>query len=210
MPIVTAVPLTETPLPTETPVPTEVPTEIPPPPTPVVREVVLYPAADTSVTATAPDAAQAPEQLANLVAGGPDGAVTYLTFNVAGVAPGTLLDARLVLTGSGEVAAGGGAVSVLPGQPIDEWALTYTGTAAFLPVPALTIDGSPVLIPGQDPGVEIWLDVSGTVTADSTITFAITGPADATLTFASRESATPPRLVLTVQDSVPVALAPKR
>jgi hypothetical protein len=173
-----------------------------------VREVVLYPSADTSVTATSPDAPQAPEGITNLVAGGPDGAVAYLTFDVVGVAPGTVIDARLVLIGSGAAGAGGGSVAVLPGQPIDEWTLTYTGAGAFLPVPAQAIDGSPVLIAWQDPGVESWLDVSGTVTVDGTITFAISGLPDAALMFGSRESATPPRLVLTVQDPAPVAVAP--
>lgn len=201
---------TETPVPTEAPVPTETPTEIPtqaPPPEPVRRELVLYPLADTSVTSLTPDAPQDPATIGTLTAGGPDTAITYVTFAVAGVAPGSVIDARLVVTGAGNVGAVGGAVGVLPGVPIDEWAMTHTAAASFQAAPAYGLDGAPAYIAWQDPWVETWIDVSGVVTADGTVTFVLSGAPDAALTLASRESATPPRLVLTILDPV-AATAP--
>ena len=50
------------------------------------------------------------------------------------------------------------------------------------------------------------MDVAGTVTGDGTITFLVVGDRAALTLIASRESATPPRLVLTVVESTPVSV----
>jgi hypothetical protein len=194
---------TEVPTEIPTDIPTEVPTEVPtdtPVPAPVQRELVLNPIADSSVSPANPDSPQDPALIAQLSAGGTDAAIAYLTFSVEGVASGTVLNAQLVLTGSGDAGAVGGTVGALSGVVIDEYALTYNTAPAYEAPAAIAVDGTPAQISWIDPGAEVWLDVTGTVTADSTVTFVLTGTPDAVVAFASRESATPPRLILTVQD----------
>lgn len=187
------------PEPTVTPLPE--PTVTPTPePVPVVRTLTYYPIADTSVNAVAPDLAQPADQTGTLAAGGPEGARTYLTFAIDGVAAGTVLEAKLVVTGTGVNAGPAGLLGVLPGVAFDEAAMTF----ATLPVgdapAALRGDYLPTTLDWLQPGVELILDVSGSVTTDGTISFAIVGSPDLVTAIASRESGTPPRLVLTVQD----------
>jgi hypothetical protein len=66
---------------------------------------------------------------------------------------------------------------------------------------AIQADGSSAVVNWVDPGVEIAIDVTGTVTADGIVTFAIAGSPDQVAAIASRESGTPPRLVVDVLDS---------
>jgi hypothetical protein len=67
---------------------------------------------------------------------------------------------------------------------------------------ACAADGS-AASPWLDPWVETAVDVTGSVGADGTITFVVTGTSDATLVLGSRESGAPARLVVTVLDSAP-------
>ncbi len=136
-----------------------------------------------------------------LTAGGPEGALVFLTFQVTGVEAGTVVDASLILTGAGEVGGVGGALGALPDVWIDETGMTYETVPAYEAPPALAADGSAAYIEWIEPGTERVIDVTGTVRADGTITFVLTGTSDAPVTVASRESATPPRLMLTVQGS---------
>jgi hypothetical protein len=135
-----------------------------------------------------------------LAAGGQQQAVTYLTFSVAGVAPGTVVDAKLILTGAAYPGGPGGTVKVVPGTIVDEASWSYqTVNANDQPV-ALKADGAASTLDWLEPGVETAIDVTGTVAADGTVTFAIVGTPDQVIGISSRESGTPPRLVVTVVD----------
>ena len=171
-------------------------------PEPVPLELVYFPVADTSVAAAAPERAQAPERVGTLAVGGVAGEAAYVTFQVAGVAPGSVLDARLVLTGAGEVGGPGGLLGVLPGVWIDETA-SYLAAPGDPGTPALTVAGAPAVVDWLQPGVETAVDVTGTVAADGTITFALFGSPEALAAFGSRESGTPPRLIVTLLDAAP-------
>jgi hypothetical protein len=194
------------PIPTETPtlVPVEttptvpVAVEVAPAVEPVTREIVLPPVADTSVTALNPDAAQPPDLVGSLLAGGADGAVTYLTFQVEGIAAGRVVSAYLVLTGVGPTGGLGGSLATLPGVWIDESIMTQTAGLAYAPQSALTVDGAPIWVDWVEPGAEVTVDVTGVVSADGIITFVLTGAPDAPVTITSRETGSPARLVLTV------------
>jgi hypothetical protein len=190
-------------IPTETPI--EVPTELPtlePTQAPVTIDLYLVPASDISVTQwSVADADATPSALdpsaGELSVGGSEGAVTYLTFQVDGITAGTVVDARLVVTGAGDTAGTGGTVTAWPGIWVDEW----TATAETSPgpgTPVVNAAGIPSDAVWLTPGVESVVDVTGTVSTDGTITFVLAGTAENQVAIASRESATPPRLVLTV------------
>ncbi|CAA9566593.1 MAG: hypothetical protein AVDCRST_MAG73-4240 [uncultured Thermomicrobiales bacterium] len=189
-------------IPTLTPTVVPTATSLPEPtatPVPITREVVLVPVADTSVDPTTPDQPQAPASIGSLTAGGPTAASSYVTYTLDGIVPGTVVDARLTYTSLGAVGAAGGSLAVLPGIAVDESGLTAaTAPALGVPVAALAGDGSPVALPWTEPWVESSVDVTGTANAGGTMTFLLTGSPDAPLTIGSRESATPPRLIVTV------------
>ncbi len=219
------IPPTETPTtvatetPTVTPIPTDVPTQTPTTsptaestatveptatatPAPTVREGVLVPIADTSVRAVVPEGtpvADAVEPAGTLAAGGPTGAMTYLTFEVTGVAPGTVVDATLVVTGAGATGGQGGPLGALPGVAVDEWGATYANTPAFSGS-ALTAAGVPVDLGWVEPGVQVAVDVTGTVANDGTLTFVLVGTTGAEIAISSREGTAPPLLLLTIAD----------
>lgn len=198
------------PTPTLEPTPTEVPptptleptleptpTMIPPTPEPVYVEVesVFTPVSDTSVSAVTPDQPQSPDTLGTLSFGGPDGAVAYVTFEVYGIAPGSVVSATLTVTGAGPAGGSGGSLGVLSGVWVDEWGTTWntrpTGEWA-----ALAASGAAVWIPWIEPGVPTTIDVTGTVAADGTITFVFVGDPGSVAAIASRESGAPPVLVV--------------
>lgn len=187
-------------MPTEAP--TETPTEIPtetPTPEPTPRELVFNPIADTSVSVPLEGTPQPVDPVTILSAGGQQQAVAFLTFDVEGIAAGTVVDAKLVLTGASS--GPGGTLLVAPGTIVDEVSWNHdTVPVAGLP-PALSADGSAATVDWLDPGVETAIDVTGTVGADGTVTFALAGTPDQVVAIASRESGTPPRLVVTVLDS---------
>ncbi len=198
---------TSPPVPTETPtvVPTEAATEVPAPPVPA--QIILYPVSDTSLDSVAAIDLATPvayDPMAPALAiGGSGSAVTYLTYQVAGITPGTVIDASLVLTGAGELAGSAGPLAVLPGIWVDEWTASASMSPGF-GTPVLSPDGLPLDPIWLTPGVETVVNVTGVVAADGTVTFVLAGLWDQPVAIASRESATPPRLVITT-NAVPVA-----
>ncbi len=191
---------------TATAEPTEAPTETPtveptqtPSPEPTPRELVFNPIADTSVAVPLEGTPQPVEAVTYLSIGGAQQAVTYLSFDVEGVAPGEVIQAQLILTGA--ASGSGGTLLVVPGAVVDEASWTHdTVPVSGLPA-AIQADGSPAVVNWLDPGVETAVDVTGTVSADGIVTFAIAGTPDQVAAIASRESGTPPRLVVEVIDS---------
>jgi hypothetical protein len=124
--------------------------------------------------------------------------VTYISFAVGDIGAGTVTEAHLVVTGT-DGGGPGGTVGVISGYVVDE-----AGTGNSLPTQninaAVTRDGGASTIGTVAPGEVIWIDVTGSIQADGQYTFVITGDAAQVLALSSREGASPPRLVLTIQD----------
>lgn len=159
----------------------------------VTHDQVITVAGDASVNSIAPDQPQAGEQGSTLTAGGPDGATTVLTFNVEGVGAGSVVSARLVLTGSGETAGTGGPLLAAPGVGFDEYGVTQSQINS-------TGLNSAGWIDYVQPGAETSVDVTGIVTADGTISFVIPGTPEQVIGFGSREGGAPAYLVLTIEE----------
>jgi hypothetical protein len=155
--------------------------------------------ADTAVFATDPDAAQGRNQAIALHVGGPSVAMTYITFQIIGAEEGSVVAARLILTGAGETAGAGGVVSILPEVWIDEAHMTFSNAPAYGGAAALTANGDPATYQSLEPGREIAIDISGSVTGDGVLTFVLVGTPDVVAAIASRESESPPRLIVTVE-----------
>jgi hypothetical protein len=185
VPVPTAVPTTE-----PTPEPTAVPTAVP---ELVTREVVIVSAADTSVTEADPSAAQPPDAVLSLPAGGGDGALAVITFPIEGVSSGTVVDAQLVITGAGETGGSGGQLRVVEGVWFDEGSATWNDAANAGGWNATWIDRI-------EPGGEAVVDVTGIVTGDGTVSFIIEGTPDQQIAIASTESGTPAYLVITIEE----------
>ena len=184
------------PTPTPEPSPTFEPTPTPTPePVLVTNELVIPVASDTSVTTTDPDLPQTGEDGVALTIGGEKNASAVLTFNVEGVASGTVVNARLVLTGTGANAGDSGRLLIAPGVWFDEYGVTQSQIAAT----SLWDGGS---IGWIDPGVETSIDVTGIVTADGTVSFVITGSSEQLLAITSRESGAPAYLVIATEEWV--------
>ena len=183
-------------------VPTAVPTEVP---TEVreldSREQIVSVSSDASVDSVAPDQPRAGESGTTLMAGGADGATTVLTFTIEGVGTGTIVSARLVLTGSGDAAGAGGPLLVAQGVGFDEYGVTQS-----------QVNGAGFANAGRvdtiQPGGESSIDVTGIVTSDGTISFAIQGTPEQVVGVASRESGAPAYLVLTIEEVTDPAIAP--
>jgi hypothetical protein len=188
-----------------TPEPTATPEPAPdPPPEPTIepkpepRTVVINASADVTVFSARPDDA-ATEQIGVVQAGGNDGATTFITFNVEGVGSGTIVDVRLVLSGSGEI-GGYDPVSIVPGLWVDEVSATYTDLPTSGLTPATDSNWSPVFVPPVAGGDHARVDITTSITGDGVVTVVITGNPDTVAGFLSRESGNPPRLEITVQD----------
>lgn len=178
---------------TPTPEPSTSPTSQPAP-----QNLVFLPVANTSVAPPNPDGTPTAQGAGRLAAGGTDGSVAFVTFQVQGIAQGSTVRAKLVLTNVGAAGAAAGTLGALPGVAVDEQGWTYeTAPVSGVP-PAVAADGSAAHADWLDPGVPTAIDVSGSVGADGTITFVIFGTPDAKLVLGDRESAAPPRLVVTV------------
>jgi hypothetical protein len=179
-------------------VPTVVPTEVR---ELASREQVVSVSSDASVDSVAPDQPQAGESGTTLTAGGADGATTVFTFNVEGVGTGTIVSARLVLTGSGDAAGAGGPLLVAQGVGFDEYGVTQSQLNGAGFANAGWVDTI-------QPGGEASIDVTGIVTSDGTISFAIQGTPEQVVGIASRESGAPAYLMLTIEEVTDPAIAP--
>jgi len=174
-------PVTEEPLPTE-------------PPQPVMRTLSIAVASDASVSSAQPDTPNAGESGGVLMAGGPDGAQTILTFAVDGIGTGTVVSAQLVLTGSGDASSSGGTLLAGPGVWFDEYGATANQVAgAGL--------GGVGWIDTINPGGQTVVDVTGVVNADGTISFVILGTPDGAVGIGSKEIGAGAYLELTVEDA---------
>ena len=158
-------------------------------------ELVFDAVSDTTVFTSAPNAAQSSESAGLLATGGPDGAVTLISFDVAGVGGGTVLSALLTFTGAGDMGGPGGNVGV-----IYDYVVSDGMTANDVPDggSALNVHGVPAWFEAVEPGGVTAIDVTGSVYGDGTITFVLPGQPEATSTMYAIESGMPPELILTV------------
>jgi hypothetical protein len=158
-------------------------------------EVAFAAVSDTTVFTSAPNAPQAPESAGLLAIGGPEGAVTLISFDINGIGEGAVFSALLTFTGAGEAGAPGGSVGVIYDYVVPD-GLTAHG------VPdggsALNVHGVPSWFEAVEPGGLTAVDVTGSVSGDGTITFVLPGQPDATGSLYALESGIPPQLVLTV------------
>lgn len=159
------------------------------------REIVVLAAGDTSVAEADPLALQSPDAVLNLSAGGEAGALVVLTFPIEGVGAGTVVDARLVITGSGESGGEGGQLRVIEGVWFDETTASWNDVAN-----AGGEDGP--WIGWIEPGGRTVIDVTGVVSTDGTISFVLEGTPGQAVAIASTESGTPAYLVITVEEGV--------
>ena len=161
----------------------------------VTSEVAFDAVSDTTVFTTSPDAPQSPESAGLLAIGGPQGAVTLISFDVTGIGEGTVLSALLTFTGAGEAGAPGGSVGV-----IYDYVARDGLTANDVPDggSALNVHGVPSWFEAVEPGGLTAVDVTGSVSGDGKITFVLPGQPEATGSINAMESGIPPQLVLTV------------
>lgn len=173
--------------------PTALPTEVrEPEPEPVVRELVVPVATDTGVSRTEPDSVTLAGGEAAIPIGGGDGDVAVLTFQIEGIGEGTVIEARLVVTGAGD-SAGGGQLLVVDGAWFDDGSTSWNDVAGAREGPT---------VGGVEPGAGTAIDVSGYVTADGTVTFLIIGEPGAGTSIVSGEGGAPAHLVIAVEEWV--------
>jgi hypothetical protein len=158
-------------------------------------QVVVNAVSDATVFTSAPDSPQSAESLGLLAIGGPQGAVSVISFDVTGVGGGTVLSALLSFEGAGSAGAPGGGVGVIYGYVAPE-GLTANGVPGY--DTALNVHGAPAWFDRVEPGGLTSVDVTGSVSGDGTITFVLPGQPDATATMLAIESGVPPQLILTV------------
>ncbi len=158
-------------------------------------ELVFGAVSDTTVFTSAPNAPQTPESAGLLAIGGPDGAVTLMSFDVTGIGEGTVLSALLTFTGAGDTGGPGGNVGV-----IYDYVVSDGMTANDVPDggSALNVHGVPAWFEAVEPGGLTAIDVTGSVYGDGTITFVLPGQPEATSSMYAIESGVPPELILTV------------
>jgi len=161
----------------------------------VTTEVAFDAVSDTTVFASSPNAPQLAESAGLLAIGGPQGAVTLISFDVTGIGEGTVLSALLTFTGAGESGAPGGSVGV-----IYDYVARDGLTANDVPDggSALNVHGVPSWFEAVEPGGLTAVDVTGSVSGDGKITFVLPGQPEATGLIDAVESGIPPQLILTV------------
>jgi hypothetical protein len=161
----------------------------------VTTEVAFDAVSDTTVFTAAPNAPQSPESAGLLAIGGPQGAVTLISFDVTGIGEGAVLSALLTFTGAGEAGAPGGSVGV-----IYDYVVSDGLTANDVPDggSALNVHGVPSWFEAVEPGGLSAVDVTGSVSGDGKITFVLPGQPEATGSIYAMESGIPPQLILTV------------
>ena len=158
-------------------------------------ELVVDAVSDTTVFTSAPNSPQSPESAGLLAIGGPEGAVTLISFDVTGVGEGTVLSALLTFTGAGDVSGPGGSVGV-----IYDYVAPDGLTANDVPGggSALNVHGVPSWFEEVEPGGLTAIDVTGSVYGDGGYTFVLPGQPEATASMYAIESGVPPQLILTV------------
>ena len=161
----------------------------------VTTEVAFDAVSDTTVFTATPNAPQSPESAELLAIGGPQGAVTLISFDVTDIGEGTVLSALLTFTGAGAAGAPGGSVGV-----IYDYVARDGLTANDVPDggSALNVHGVPSWFEAVEPGGLTAVDVTGSVFGDGKITFVLPGQPEATGSIYAMESGIPPQLVLTV------------
>jgi hypothetical protein len=161
----------------------------------VTTEVAFDAVSDTTVFSAEPNASQSPESAGLLAIGGPQGAVTLISFDVTGIDAGTVFSALLTFTGAGASGAPGGSVGV-----IYDYVAPEGLTANDVPDggSALNVHGVPSWFEAVEPGGLTAVDVTGSVFANGTITFVLPGQPEATGSIHAIESGIPPQLILTV------------
>jgi hypothetical protein len=161
----------------------------------VASEVAFDAVSDTTVFTSAPHAPQSPDSAGLLAIGGPEGAVTLMSFDVTGIGQGTVLSALLTFTGAGDTGAPGGSVGV-----IYDYVASDGLTAKEVPDggSAVNVHGAPSWFEAVEPGGLSAADVTGSVSGDGTITFVLPGQPEATGSIYAVESGIPPQLILTV------------
>jgi hypothetical protein len=161
----------------------------------VTTDVAFDAVSDTTVFTTTPNAPQSPESVDLLAIGGPQGAVTLISFDVTGIGEGTVLSALLRFTGAGTAGAPGGSVGV-----IYDYVVPDDLTANDVPDggSALNVHGVPSWFEAVEPGGLSAVDVTGSVSGDGKITFVLPGQPEATGLIDAMESGIPPQLILTV------------
>ena len=158
-------------------------------------ELTFNAIADSTVFTSAPNSAQTPESVNFLAIGGPQGAISLISFEVSGVDAGTVLAARLTFYGAGEHGAPGGSVNV-----IYDWVVPDGITANGVPrsETAFNVHGAPSWFERVEPDGLTAADVSGSVSGDGDITFVLPGQPDETGYLYALESGALPQLILTV------------
>src|SRR5215207_76115 len=161
----------------------------------VTTEVAFDAMSDTTVFTATPNAPQSPESAELLAIGGPQGAVTLISFDVTGIGEGTVLSALLTFTGAGEAGAPGGSVGI-----IYDFVVPDGLTANDVPDggSALNVHGVPSWFEAVEPGGLSDAAVTGSVSGDGKINFVLPGQPDGTGSIYAMESGIPPELVLTV------------
>ena len=161
----------------------------------VTTEVAFDAVSDTTVFTASPNAPQLSESAGLLAIGGPQGAVTLISFDVTGIGEGTVLSALLTFTGAGEAGAPGGSVGV-----IYDYVARDGLTANDVPDggSALNVHGVPSWFEAVEPDGLSAVDVTGSVSGDGKITFVLPGQPEATGLISAMESGIPPQLILTV------------
>jgi hypothetical protein len=133
------------------------------------------------------------------VDGDPD-SVLYIRFDARGVGAGRVTRALLrlrVADDSGAASKSGGTIHALPSASWSEAGVTYR-TRPPVGVPGLATIGA------VERGRTVEIDVTPAMTGDGTIDFAFVTPLGDAVKYRSRESASPPTLVLTVEGPVQV------
>lgn len=159
------------------------------------EELTFNAIADTTVFVSSPGSPQSSESSGALALGGPQGAISLMSFEVAGVGDGTVLGARLTFYGAGANGAPGGEVDVIYDYvTADDQTLNGVPNA----VSAMNLHGAPTWFERVEPDGMTAVDVSGSVSGDGTLTFVLPGQQDAMGSIYSIEGGVPAQLILTV------------
>jgi hypothetical protein len=156
-------------------------------------ELVFNAVSDTTVFAAEPGAPQTEESAGLLAIGGPQGAVSLISFDVSGVGGGTIVSA--LLNFSGASSSPGGGVSVIYDYVAPD-GLTANGVPGG--ASAVNFHGVPAWFDRIEEGGLISVDVSGSVYGDGAITFVLPGQGQEQGLIYALESGIAPQLVLTV------------